>query len=34
MLVIKGLEGLNIGRAVSTIEINQKGTKNCALKLT
>ena len=27
--IIKRLEGIKIGKAVSTIEINQKRTKNC-----
>ena len=29
--MIKGLKGIKIGKAVSTIEINQKRTKNFAL---
>ena len=32
--LIEGLKGIEIGKAVSTIEINQKRTKNCALKST
>ena len=30
----KGLEGIKIATAVSTIKINQKKIKNCALKST
>ena len=29
---IEGLEEIKIGKAMSTIKINQKRTKNCALK--
>ena len=30
---MEGLEEIKIRKAVSTIEINKKRTKNCALKL-
>ena len=32
--VIKELEGTKIGKAIEIIEINQKRTKTCVLKLT
>ena len=32
--IIEGLKGIKIGKPVSTIEINRRRTRNCALYLT